>query len=531
MKTFDTAALAIDFALLYPNCQIVTTAKTLGQANLIIDEKINKIFTSRGNKWSSPVLCQLRDDGWIKFGVNKDTGGKIVEFGNGSRIFAMPCIDSARGLRSNIVIADEFVLIKKKDYDEIISPTLEVRKFKGRPLDYPEETKQIFLSSAKTKTNWGWKFLVNCVEKHYKSKRVKYGFYAGDIFTAVANGIQTKKQYLQRKASTDELSFEQEYLNIWLGNGEHALLKYEDFERNQIIKKAFYPREPMDYLEGVEQTWNFRDDEIRFIATDIAVSVGSEEDNTAILLGALNTTNGLRKVYYVTGINGMNSVEQVILYKRLFYDWKANYFVMDSTGLGNVLFDLLTQPTYDSSINRTYPAWTVNKDPMLQIVSEKVQNDKVQRTIDPNAEEVIIPIVGTANLNTEMHLALRKNLREDKIKFLIDDGEAEALLEHEDSHWITKTSEYRANKLLPYLKTRFMVNESVSVEAAIKDNGNIKTVEKTGGLVTTKDLFMALDYFNYFSDKLATEYLKDENNQTEEFDIEKWSFLGDMCRV
>lgn len=98
MKTFDTAALAIDFALLYPNCQIVTTAKTLGQANLIIDEKINKIFTSRGNKWSSPVLCQLREDGWIKFSVNKDTGGKVVEFGNGSRIFAMPCIESARGI-------------------------------------------------------------------------------------------------------------------------------------------------------------------------------------------------------------------------------------------------------------------------------------------------------------------------------------------------------------------------------------------------------------------------------------------------
>lgn len=56
----------------------------------------------------------------------------------------MPCIESARGIRANIVIADEFVLIKKKDYDEIIAPVLEVRKFGGRPMDYPEETKQIF---------------------------------------------------------------------------------------------------------------------------------------------------------------------------------------------------------------------------------------------------------------------------------------------------------------------------------------------------------------------------------------------------
>ena len=533
MKTYDTALLAIDFALLYSNCQIVTTAKTVQQANLIIEEKIDKIFTTRGTKWSSPILCQLREDGWIEFGVNQDTKGKVVKFKNGSRIFAMPCIESARGIRANIVIADEFVLIKKKDYDEIIAPVLEVRKFGGRPMDYPEETKQIFLSSAKTKTNWGWKFLVDCVNKHYKGGRIKYGFYAGDIFTAVMNGIQTKNQFIQRKASTDELSFLQEYLNVWLGNGESALLKYEDFERNQIIEKAFYPRTLDDYLDGLEQKWAFRSDEkeIRFMAVDIAVSVGSNEDNTAIILGKLDLITGLREVCYVDSINGMNSVEQVTLFKRLFYEWKAKYFVFDSTGLGNPLFDLLTQPTYDGMVGTTYPAWTVNKEPLLQIVSSSVQNDKIQRTISDDAEEVVVPIVGTASLNTEMHLALRKNLREDKIKFLIDDAEALANLEQRDPYWVTKSSEYRAEKILPYLKTRFMINESVSVEAEIKDNGNIKAVEKSSGNVTTKDLFMALDYFNYFSDKLAVQYLKDNNDDNGDFNIEDWSFLATLCQV
>ena len=142
--------------------------------------------------------------------------------------------------------------------------------------------------------------------------------------------------------------------------------------------------------------------------------------------------------------------------------------------IGNSIFDLLTQPTYDGMFGTTYPAWTVNKEPLLQIVSPSVQNDKIQRTISDDAEEVVIPIVGTASLNTEMHLALRKNLREDKIKFLIDDAEALANLEQRDPYWVTKSSEYRAEKLLPFLKTRFMINESVSVEAEIKDNGNIK---------------------------------------------------------
>ena len=199
--------------------------------------------------------------------------------------------------------------------------------------------------------------------------------------------------------------------------------------------------------------------------------------------------------------------------------------------IGNVLFDLLTQETYDDQINKTYPAWTVNNDSMLQIVSSAVQNDKIQRTISDKAEEVIVPIVGTASLNTEMHLALRKNLRENKIKFLIDDADAQAYLEKQDELWVTKSSEYRAEKILPYLKTRFMINESVSVEAEIKDNGNIKAVEKTSGNVTTKDLFMALDYFNYFSDKLAVKYLKEENEDADDFNIDDWAFLATMCQV
>jgi hypothetical protein len=529
-KSFILGLMAIFYACMYSNCLILITAKTISQANAIIDEKIDKIFTKKGTRWSSPILTQLRNDGWITFKTDKDTGGRIVELKNGSQIISAPAIESTRGARSNIVIADEFVLIKKKDYDEIIEPTLRMRDFKGRPADYPEETKQAFLSSAKNKTNWGWKKLKEVVEGHYKDRNIKYGFFAGDIFTAVGNGIQTKQQYIQRKKGADELSFLQEYLNIWLGNSENALLKYEEFERNQVIENAFYPRSGLEIRENVEQKWRFRDDEIRFMAVDIAVSVGSNEDNTAILLGSININNGLRKVYYVDSINGMNSVEQNVLFKRLFYEWKAQYFVMDSTGLGNACFDMLTQPTYDAEVDTTYPAWTVNKEPLLQIVSSAVQNDKIQRTISEDAEEVVIPIVGTASLNTEMHLALRKNLRENKIKFLIDDADAQANFEKDDTLWITRESEYKANKILPFLKTRFLVNESVSVNAEIKENGNIKAVEKTSGSVTTKDLFMALDYFNYFSNKLETKYLKDDEDSGD-FDIQDWSFLAELCAI
>lgn len=102
--------------------------------------------------------------------------------------------------------------------------------------------------------------------------------------------------------------------------------------------------------------------------------------------------------------------------KRYFYEYKCSYFVLDTKGVGNVIYDLLTVETYDKDYDITYPAWTVCVDKSLQISSDTVINDKIQRTMTTNAESVIIPFAGTSELNSIGHLSLRKCL---KIKRLI----------------------------------------------------------------------------------------------------------------
>ena len=115
-----------------------------------------------------------------------------------------------------------------------------------------------------------WKHLIQTVNDHYKDRRIKKSFFSGDIFTAVASGIQTKYQYLSRKKSTDDMSFEQEYLNIFLGSSEDSIFKYEDFEQNQLLTKAFYPRTVMEILDNEEQSYIFDDNHIRYITTNIS---------------------------------------------------------------------------------------------------------------------------------------------------------------------------------------------------------------------------------------------------------------------
>jgi hypothetical protein len=222
------------------------------------------------------------------------------------------------------------MLVKKKDYDEIIEPTKHPRTFKHRPINYPEQPKTTKLSSARTKSNWGWTDLKNCVVQHYKGQ--SQGFYIGDIFTAVASGILTPQQYYQRKRNLDELSFLQEMCNIFLGSSEDALFKYEDFERNQKVVNAFYPRTFDQVLNGEDNKYEYKDNEVRFVVCDIAIAGGANNDNTCIMCGNINTDNGKVSQEYITTYNGVNSVEQAKRMKRIFYEYKATYFVFDSKG-------------------------------------------------------------------------------------------------------------------------------------------------------------------------------------------------------
>lgn len=522
-KSFMVGILATDLALLYSNCYILITSFTLNQSNTIIDEKIDKIFTSEGKKGSSPLLIQLRKDKWIEFSKDTNTGGKIVEFGNGSKIFAVTCGDSARSKRSNVVITDECVLIKKKDYDEIIEPTLEKRNFIGRPDDYDdyEGTKQIFLSSARNKTNWMWRHLKESVNGYYKDKITKYGFFAGDIFTAVANKIQTKQLYLQRKKNTDDLSFMQEYLNIFLGSNDDGIFKFEDFEKNQILENPFYPRNVYDVLDKVENKYKFSDNEIRILVCDIAIATGDDNDNTVYLFMTINKDTGHKKVEYITTESGLNSVRQVLLMKRYYEEYRADYFVLDTKGVGNVIYDMLTEEIKDSEFGLTYSAWTVNTDKSLQLSSDIVIGDKISRTNSYNAKDVIIPFAGTSELNSNMHLTLRKTLRDGDISLLKDDTEMKAKIEDKDKTFFMKSEDEKSKTLLPFLQTKYMINEAISLETKFMDGGAIKL--KEAKRTDVKDRYMTLAMANLFAEKIVNKYVKKEQ---QEINADDWKFLS-----
>jgi hypothetical protein len=178
--------------------------------------------------------------------------------------------------------------------------------------------------------------------------------------------------------------------------------------------------------------------------------------------------------------------------------------------LGNSLFDILTQETYDEEYGKTYPAWTVNTDKNIQISSDVVVNDKIERTISKNAVDVVVPFAGTAEINSMMHIITRKALRDGDINLLIDDYDKRAKLEEADPKFILKSSEEKADILIPFVETRYMINEAVALEVKLTESGLIKVQEAKR--TDTKDRYMTLGMFCMFADKLYNKYCKQNEN-------------------
>lgn len=100
-KSYLIAVFCIARCILYPNTSVVVASSTKKTAQLIITKKVEEVRTS------SPMVA--REIKEIRMGMNDAS----AIFHNGSSITATVSNENSRGLRCNILIVDEFRLVKK----------------------------------------------------------------------------------------------------------------------------------------------------------------------------------------------------------------------------------------------------------------------------------------------------------------------------------------------------------------------------------------------------------------------------------
>lgn len=519
-KTFIAGLAAIIKMLLYPFSEVVITASTIPQANIIVEQKILGELIKK----LSPYLLDLYTKDYLL--INKsDEGYKVECTLNGSTLKVLPPLESSRGHRSTYTIYEECRLLKKTSIDSIFDKMSHPRQaiYLDNPLysenpRWLEECKTVYITSARYKFEWFWNQFKNCFQGYFNDKKLHYNIFAGDIFMSIENGLKTWGDYRRAKKMSSQQDFEMEDLNVMIGEGENAFFSYRPFKENQILEDCFRPLTTLQFLMG--EKVNFpakKPSEIRLIISDFSF-VGSVQgssnvanDNTVILCMSLHWKkfHFERHIDYIEAFPGGDSLGAANHIREIFWDYDGDYYIPDLRNGGEVVLNYISMPWEHPERGKRWNSSGFGLCPIqeLHVVSGGRQEELRTRIVDKNAVPCIIPFIGSSTLNSSMWIDLRKQLESNNIKFLISGTTHQSLIE-DNGLFYEMTSEQYANNMLPYSNTDELVQECVNLNAEYRE-GLVHLKEPRSGF---KDRAVCLAYGNYIASKIDTLYNKEQQD-------------------
>lgn len=170
---------------------------------------------------------------------------------------------------------------------------------------------------------------------------------------SVFHNLLSKRRIEQALTASDfdKMSWDMEYEALFVGENENAYFKLDDIQKCRTLPKAYMPPTDLDYVESKDKRKKSQmpkhAGEIRLVSLDIAL-MGSNKavrnDTTAFTLMRLlpEGESYRRDVVYLESLAGQHSELQAIRLKQLYYDFEADFVVMDTNGIG---------------INRCPPYW------------------------------------------------------------------------------------------------------------------------------------------------------------------------------
>lgn len=501
-KSFLVAVFGIAHCILYPGSEVVIGASTIKQAGLILSSKVTTLRNQ-----SAMLQREITS-------LTTNINSYEAIFANGSKMIVVAANEGGKGNRATLLVLDEFRLLKKEIVDEIFTPFLYVRQapFKQDPefADYPEEEPRKFsISSAGYKQDWWYKETIGVIKLMLEDKNV--GFFCTDYLISVLHKIKTRKQMDTEKEQSGPISFAMEYENQPMGQSSKAYFKSQMFPRN--IKGAFYPMRQDDVSKKNPYSIPKLNGEYRVISVDVASRANKMNDNSIIACARLLPTHKgyNRKLCYLESSHGSNIVLQALRIKELFYDFGADFLVLDLQQVGISIFDSMSSVTINSERGIEYPAFTVMN---VSAIDEKIWNELKERTLGVSAVPVVYPISATSKLNSDIAVAFRGALQKKLFDFLASDLDAEDYLIKTNKEFMNSTEELSTRTWLlhPYIQTNLLVGECLNLEMSIL-SGIIKLDEGNG----LKDRYTSVSYLNYFvSTTLDRELLRQGDDVSDE---------------
>ena len=509
-KSFIVAVYAVARCLLYKGTKFRIGSATEKQAKLIVSEKIIDELC----EWS-PILRKEIADYSIR---NSDI---YVKFRNGSKITVFVANENARGLRANAICREETRMIKKKVEDSVISPFQTPRKPKylfkpeyKNNKELKEQPTDIYISSSwYDDGNWLWDIADQALDamKNHKGGLML----AFDESIAIKHELKTIEQLIKERKKQDPTTWKIEFLNLKVKDSLSSYFTYAMLINRQISKHPFYPRNIVDIKSGKRNKYSIPklDNEIRVISNDIAFVAGNQNDNSvyACIRGipesitfeneehSVEIKQGFHRSYpYIESNQIGDTTLQAIRIRQLYEDFDADYIVLDTRNGGLQIAYTLQKVLYDDQRGVEYsPLKVMNNDDYAKICS------------DPNATPCIYVINATQNLNSDIAIAFRKNLIENRIDFLVNFNAAREDILSSNQDYVEALSkndpEYQTEFERPFLETQAMISECAELQyEKMPQTGAIKIYEKGKN---RKDRYTACSYGSYFFDQLELDLL------------------------
>lgn len=495
-KSFLIALYAILKCILYPDLKVVISSATKGQAILMIKQYVRYFY----NEY--PLIRNEIEE--IKDGVAEPK----CTFKNGSTITAVTASDNSRGFRSNILILEEFAIMKKSIIDSVLKkfgtvPRQRAFTYKPEFLNYPPEpNREIYISSARYKAEWGWDEVKKFVKGMLQKKNPEdfwYGIMSSDWNLPTHYGLTDEKKLREeiKLEGGDDVTWDMEMNSLWYGSGANSFFKFKDFADNRVIEKAEYPISNDLFMgkKKIPERRKKKNGEVCVLSIDVAVTPKKDSDNTIIDFVVANEyAEGYRRTLkYSESMNGEKINEQALRIKQLWYDFNIDYIVLDIMNVGSTLYSALTSETYDPERDFTYPALIAFND-----------EDYKKHAYDPNGVQCVFVVKATADINNEIARALSANLNLGKIRFLITETEFRDMAIKQNESYLNIPQEERIKIELPYIQTTLMINETINLEYTIS-SGRIR-VHEVGKM--RKDRYTSISYANWFINSLESDLLR-----------------------
>lgn len=458
-KSFLIAIFAVARCILYPGTKVVITSGTRGQSINVLEKIQTELMPV------SPNLCNEIDMAKTKF---SGQDAKVM-FKNSSYIKVVTASDNARSNRANILIVDEFRMVKKDTIDTVLKKFLTSRRMPPykdltdaeRKVEYAKEpNKSCFLSSAYFKDHWSFNKMLDTFKLMLDDS--KTDFVCGFPYQlSVQEGLLFYEDVESDMLESDfnEIKWSMEMEAMWFGDEDGAFFDFDSISKNRRIKYAMLP-DKLSGLLGNNQKVKIpqkQNGEKRILSADVALMSSNKHNNdaTAIFINQMLPSKGGRytnNIVYSDSYEGLHTEDQALVIRRLYDEYLCDYIVLDCTGLGLGVYDALVRDIVDPDTGEVYPALSCCND-----------QEMAARCTTTGADKVIWSIKASPKLNSDCAVLLREGFRSGKIRLLMTEYDADVVMSEIKGYKSLSPSE-KVKLQMPYVHTTLLINELVKLQ-------------------------------------------------------------------